>query len=62
MCDIKKEPQTEKKSQSRLTLPSIGIIIFVVSVFVLAVAAFIVHLFSPRIIWIKSDIKRIYSC
>ena len=49
MCDIKKELQTEKKSQSILTLPSIGIIIFVVSVFVLAVAAFIVRLFSPRI-------------
>lgn len=49
MCDIKMEPQAEKKSQSRLTLLLIGIIVFVVAVVVLVVAAFIVHLFSPRI-------------
>ena len=47
MCDIKMKPQTEKKSQSGLRLPLIGII--VVAVFVLVVAAFIVHLFSPQI-------------
>lgn len=49
MCDIKKEPQVEKNSQSRLTLLSIGIIVLVVAVIVLAIAAFIVHSFSPRI-------------
>lgn len=47
MCDIKMKPQAEKKSQSGLRLPLIGII--VVAVFVLVVAAFIVHLFSPQI-------------
>lgn len=47
MCDIKMKPQAEKKSQSRLMLPLIRII--VVAVFVLVVAAFIVHLFSPQI-------------
>ena len=47
MCDIKMKPQAEKKSQSRLMRPLIGII--VVAVLVLGVAAFIVHLFSPQI-------------
>lgn len=49
MCGIKKEPQVEKNSESRLTLLSIGIIVLVVSVIVLAIAAFIVHSFSPQI-------------
>lgn len=49
MCNIKKKPRTEKNSQFRLTLLSIGLIVLVVSVLVLVFAAFIVHLVSPQI-------------
>ena len=49
MFCIKKEAQSEKNSQSGLTLLSIGFVVFAVAVLVLVAAAFIVHLFSPQI-------------